>query len=248
MESVLEIEQLSFGYAQNLIFTNVDFAIRAGDFAGIIGANGTGKSTLLKLILGLLAPADGTIRLLGEDVRQFHHWPAVGYVPQGQTMTGQYFPATAFEVVQAGLSNQIGLLRFPGKKQREQVREALALVGVENLAGRLISQMSGGQQQRVMLARVLVTRPKLMLLDEPTTGIDARSVASLYELLKKLNQDTGLTILMVTHDLDRAAPFLNRVLCLDNGSLIELNQDQLADELGHRHKHPAGPVGVISKQ
>ncbi len=247
MESVLDIEQLSFGYAQNLIFANVGFTVRAGDFVGIIGANGTGKSTLLKLILGLLTPAGGTIHLLGEDVGEFHHWPAVGYVPQGQTWTGQYFPATAFEVVQAGLCTQLGLLRFPGKKQREQVREALALVGAEHLANRLISQMSGGQQQRVMLARVLVTRPKLMLLDEPTTGIDARSVISLFELLKKLNQDTGLTLVMVTHDLDRAAPFLNRVLCLDNGSLIELNQDQLTDELGHRHKHPAGLGEIINR-
>lgn len=241
-EPLIHVDQLRFQYAHNPIFADVGFSIYRGDFVGIIGANGTGKSTLLKLILGLMTPAAGTISLLGCDIRQFREWARIGYVPQGQVWTSQSFPATAAEVVQASLYPQLGLLHFAGRKQKRQVRQALALVGLENQANQLIGRLSGGQQQRIQLARVLVNQPDLMLLDEPSTGIDALSAASLFTLLQELNQKNGLTVVMVTHDVERAAPYLNRILCLENGSLIELEQNQLTDELVHRHKHPANPA------
>lgn len=241
MEPVLQIENLRFGYAHDPLFADVGFTVEQGDFIGIIGANGTGKSTLLKLILGMIPPASGSIRILGQDISQFRGWQRIGYLAQGQVWTGKGFPATAAEVIQADLNARLGLFRFPGRKQREKVANILEMVGLSDKAGQLIGDLSGGQQQRVMLARVLVTDPDLMVLDEPSAGIDARSAYDLYAILQTLNHSKGMTILMVTHDIERVSACLTRVLCLENGSLIELEHDQLADELGHKHKHPVNP-------
>ena len=244
MEPVLQVEQLRFGYAHDPLFADVAFTIQQGDFVGIIGANGTGKSTLLKLILGIIPPSSGSIRILGEEISQFHSWQRIGYLAQGQVWTGRGFPATATEVVQADLNARLGMMRFPGKKQREKVADALEMVGLSDKSRQLIGDLSGGQQQRVMLARVLVTDPDLMVLDEPSTGIDTRSASDLYAILQALNRSRGMTIVMVTHDIERVRPCLTRVLCLENGSLIELDQDQLADELVHKHKHPVNPACI----
>lgn len=239
MPNVIEVDNLSFSYGNEPIFTKIGFSVYKGDFIAIIGSNGTGKSTLLRLILGELAPATGHIRLFDQDVRQFKGWPKFGYVPQAGLQSSVNFPATAEEIVKANLFSQIGLLRFPKKEHRDKTQRALELVGMEAYAKRLIGDLSGGQQQRVMLARVLVSDPEMMLLDEPTTGVDAQTVQSLYALLSRLNRETGLTIMMVTHDIGRAANYVSRILCLEEGSLVELNKAQIHEELSHKHKHPA---------
>lgn len=238
MEKVIEVDQVRFGYGSEPILDKIGFAVFKGDFVGIIGSNGTGKSTLLKLLLGELTPTGGTITILGEDIRHFKHWSKIGYVPQNGIAAGGSFPATAEEIVKANLFSQIGLMRFPKKEHLEKTRQALDLVGMADYAKRLIGNLSGGQQQRVMIARVLVNEPEMMLLDEPTTGIDAKSAEALYTLLSRLNSETGLTIAMVTHDVARAADYVSRILCLEEGSLVELDHDQLKEELSHKHKHP----------
>jgi zinc transport system ATP-binding protein len=241
VETVLRTDKISFAYAREAIFSQVTFSLACCDLAGIMGKNGTGKSTLLKLMLGLLQPTVGSIELLGQDSRSFTAWPKIGYVPQGQIGQAQAFPATVTEVVQASLYPQLGLWRFPGRRERAQVEQVLAQVGLADQAGQLVGHLSGGQQQRVLLARVLVNQPRLLLLDEPTTGIDPQSVDALYDLLRDLNQSQNLTILMVTHDIERSVRIMNRVFCLENGLLLELEPDQLAEELGHRHRHPVNP-------
>jgi zinc transport system ATP-binding protein len=241
MQPILQLENISFGYNRDLVFSRVGFSVFPGDFIAVIGANGTGKSTLIKLILGLLPPATGNIYLFGQARHEFTEHGKIGYLPQGQAWTAQSFPATAAEVVLTGLYPQIGLMRFPKRKHREQVRQTLELVGMQHAAGRLVGHLSGGQQQRVMLARVLINQPQLMILDEPATGIDDQSAANLYALLHELNRSLNLTILMVTHDIARSEPYLNRVFCLESGSMIELEHAQLLEELGHRHKHPVNP-------
>jgi len=240
-EPLLRVENLSFSYDRRPVFTNVSFSIWPGDFAAIIGSNGSGKSTLIKLILGQFIPDSGRIYLFGQDLASFSQWHRIGYLPQGQAWSVQSFPATAAEVVETGLYAQIGPLRFPKRSHKKQVQQALRRVGMEEQANRLISQLSGGQRQRVMLARVLAGQPEYMILDEPATGIDEPSTESLYDLLYELNRSQNLTVLMVTHDVVRLEQHLNRIFCLENGSLIELSRDQLMEELDHRHKHPVNP-------
>lgn len=237
-EKILEVTNAAFRYGSEPIFRNLSFSVKKGDFAAIIGSNGSGKSTLMKLITGELHSDEGSVRLFGTDVRHFKAWPKVGYIAQNSLQEKAGFPATVEEVVSANLDAEIGLFRFPTRVHRERVRKALALVGMEDYAKRLIGNLSGGQQQRAVLARCLVSNPEIMLLDEPTTGVDAKTVLSLYELLASLNRSAGLTIAMVTHDIARARGFVNRVLCLEDGSLVELEKDALIDELSHRHKHP----------
>jgi len=239
MQGIIEAENLGFGYGGEMIFSKVGFAVRRGDFAAVIGSNGAGKSTLLRLILGELAPSEGGIRLFGEDAARFRAWKRVGYVPQNAPRAGADFPASVREIVEANLYAQSGLFRLPGRALRRKAAEALEKVGMEGYERRLIGELSGGQQQRVMLARVLVGEPELMLLDEPTSGVDAGTIDALYALLRKLNREKALTVVMVTHDVGRAAGFANRVLCLEEGSLVELMPRQVSEELRHRHKHPA---------
>lgn len=240
MEKMIEVERLGFAYADQPILQEVDFSVMRGDFAAIIGSNGSGKSTLFKLLLGFLQPDCGKIRLMGQELGQFKSWPKIGYVPQNINVSGNGFPATALEVVRANLFSKIGLMRFPKKCHQEKALEALRQVGMEAYAKSLISELSGGQQQKVMLARVLVSDPELILLDEPTTGVDAESTESLYRLLLQINQERGLTILMVTHDMERIYRFADRIFCLEYASLVELAPNQLERELAHKHRHPDG--------
>lgn len=243
MQKVIEVENLSFGYDGEPVFSRVGFSVRAGDFVALTGMNGSGKSTLLKLMLGELAPSTGRVRLFGEEPDKLRRPGRLGYVPQNGMSGMEGFPASVQEIVTANLYPQIGPLRFAGREHKEKALRALAMVGMEEYAGRLISDLSGGQRQRVLLARVLVSEPELMLLDEPATGVDASTVQSLYELLSRLNAQKGLTILMVTHDMGRAHGYVKRTLCLEYGSMVELCAEDVGRELLHRHTHPPGIGG-----
>lgn len=238
MSKVIEVNEASFGYGNEPIFSKIGFSVYQGDFVTVIGSNGAGKSTLLRSLLGELTLTAGSIKLLGKDVRHFKEWPKIGYVPQNGLAANANFPATAEEIVKANLYSKIGPLRFPKKIHREQTKRALELVDMAAYSKRLIGNLSGGQLQRVMLARVLVNDPEIILLDEPTNGIDAKNITALYELLTRLNNEIGLTIMMVTHDLSRAAEYVSRTFCLEEGTLVELAKEQIHDELSHRHKHP----------
>ena len=238
MKKCVEAEQLTFQYSSMPVLEDVSFSILEGDFVGIIGANGAGKSTLLKLLLGELAPTSGSIKLFEQDARTFKNWPEIGYLPQNAVAKSAGFPATAQEIIKANLFSQIGLLHFPKKAHQEKVIQALRLVGMEHCAKSLIGNLSGGQQQRIMLARLLVAQPQLMLLDEPTSGLDVKTAQGLYELLQALNQERGLTVMMVTHDIAKAAQYVGRTLCLEDASMVELDKQHIHEELQHKHKHP----------
>ncbi|MDR2770419.1 MAG: ABC transporter ATP-binding protein [Clostridiales Family XIII bacterium] len=241
MPDAIYANNLCFRYGDEPIFSQIGFSLCAGDFAGVIGANGAGKSTLLRLILGELSPTAGELRLFERDVRRFDAWSRIGYLSQNGLSSGANFPATAEEIVTANLFSEIGFLRFTKKAHREKARAALAQVGMEAYAGRMLGSLSDGQRQRVLLARVLVSEPELLLLDEPTNGVDAETVASLLLLLSRLNREKGLTIVMVTHDIARAAEYLSRIFCLEDGSMVELDKAQLLEELSHK---PAGAASL----
>ncbi len=248
MNNIIEADKLTFAYTGEPILHSVSFRVNKGDFVAIIGSNGTGKSTLLRLLLGELVPQQGSVRVLGQEVGQLRDWTKIGYVPQNAAAAAEGFPASVLEVVSANLYARVGFLRRAKakKEHRGLALAALEQVGMRDKAHELIGNLSGGQQQRVMLARVLVGQPDCMLLDEPTTGVDAASSQSLYQLLATLNRETGLTVVMVTHDVARASCYVTRTLCLEHGTMVELDREQLTHELSHKHSHPQCPTNTTA--
>lgn len=217
---IIIIKNVNYRYEKEPVLTNINVAIHRGQFWGIIGPNGSGKSTLLKLLLGLLDLRQGEIELFGENIRTFQQWERIGYVSQKANSFNSGFPATVFEVVRSGLVKKTGLFRPYPKDIRERVKRALDKVEMGDFIDRNISELSGGQQQRVFIARGLINEPDILILDEPTVGLDAQRVQSFYQLLKKLNQENGLTIMMVTHDFAAMSDGLTHIALLNQRLLF----------------------------
>ena len=214
-KTLIEIENVSFQYEYTHVLKNISFRVEEGDFLALLGPNGSGKSTLLKLLLGLLKPMNGTIKLFGENAKSFKKRELIGYVSQKSNAFNSGFPATVFEVVRSGLTKKVGLFKRMPKDCNERVMKALEAVGMENFAHRNIGQLSGGQQQRVFIARALIGEPKLLILDEPTVGIDHENVQAFYDMLAKLNKELGMTMILVTHDVDTVSNRISHVACLN---------------------------------
>lgn len=214
-EPVLQLENVTFNYGNTMVLDNIRLSVCRGDFLGIVGPNGSGKSTLLKIVLGLLRPAAGHVRLFGNDLSSFRDWSRIGYVPQKATAFSHGFPATVHEVVLSGLTGHLGLFRRPGRREQNRVDSVLADVGVTDLQSRLVGELSGGQQQRVLIARVLVSQPELLILDEPTVGVDLEAQARFYSLLAELRQQNNLTLIMVSHDIGVVTEHVTSVACLN---------------------------------
>lgn len=214
-KTIVRFENVSFQYEYTNVLKNISFDITEGDFLALLGPNGSGKSTLLKLLLGLLKPATGMIELFGEDAKTFKKRELIGYVSQKSNAFNSGFPATVYEVVRSGLVKKTGLMkRFPSDTKMRVIK-ALQAVGMEQFAERNIGQLSGGQQQRVFIARALIGEPKLLILDEPTVGIDHENVQAFYDMLAKLNHDLGMTMILVTHDVDTVSDRISHVACLN---------------------------------
>ncbi|KMK75978.1 metal ABC transporter ATP-binding protein [Alkalihalobacillus pseudalcaliphilus] len=211
----IEVDGLTFRYGHQNVLENISIKVEKGSFLGLVGPNGSGKSTLIKLVLGLLKTDVGTIRLFGKDLVKFHEWDKIGFVSQKANSFNSGFPATVFEVVSMGLFGKIGLFRFFNKKHKEKVIEAIKSVGMEDYMYKNIGQLSGGQQQRVFIARALVSEPELLILDEPTVGVDTQSVQQFYSMLKKLNKVKEITLLLVTHDIGAMTDYVTDVACLN---------------------------------
>ena len=243
--TAIESHNLSFSYGTLPVLENVSFSVPEGSYTALIGANGAGKSTLLKLLLGELTPTSGSLSLLGQPIRSFRDWPRIGYVPQGTQAGYADFPASVSEVVSAGLYKKIGLFRFANASHRKEIARALSLVGMDGFEKRPIGDLSGGQRQRVLLARALAGQPSLLVLDEPMTGVDAQNAAAFRELLHRLNRETGITVLLVTHDIRAVAHDVTGVLRLD-GTVDALTPDEILDELAHHHTHTGGSHGILN--
>lgn len=223
MKNIISIENVSFGYNKDNILNDIILSIDEGDFIGIVGCNGSGKSTLLKLLIGQLNPSKGKIKFFDEEISKSNNLDKIGYVSQISMSTGASFPATVEEIVMANLYSKIGFMKFPKKEHKEKVKESLKIVNMENYSKRLIGNLSGGQQQRVMIARALVSDPKILILDEPTTGIDAASEEQLYNLLEKLNKESKITIIIVSHDFAKITKYTNKIFVVENNSVSLMN-------------------------
>ncbi|NLG85128.1 MAG: metal ABC transporter ATP-binding protein [Firmicutes bacterium] len=215
-EPLLSLADVSLGYGEKPVLSGVSFAVARGEFVGIFGPNGSGKSTLLKGILGLLAPLEGEIEVAGYKNRELvRARRLIGYCPQQENPGG--FPATALEVVLMGLYAKLGWFRRPGRDHRRQAREALEAVGMEEYAEHLFAELSGGQRQRVFLARALVADPAILLLDEPTAAVDIAAQASILVTIERLHRERGLTVLMVSHDINEIVHSCQKILLLHRG-------------------------------
>jgi len=214
-ESVVSLKNIHFKYENKIVLKGVNLDIPRGSFMGLVGPNGGGKTTLIKIILGLITPDDGTIEILNEPIASFKDWNHIGFVSQKSTAFNKGFPATVFEVVAMGLTAKIGYFRFFTKKDRKKVIHAIEQVGMADYAQQSIGNLSGGQQQRVFIARALVSEPELLILDEPTVGVDFKNVERFYELLHKLNSEQNITLLLVTHDTGAMTEYATDVVCLN---------------------------------
>jgi len=213
---VIELRGVTFAYTRAApVLEDVNFTVREGEFLGLIGPNGGGKTTLLKLVLGLLAPQTGTVSVLGRNPCTLgRERRLIGYVPQ-ETSARRQFPATVSDVALMGTYGALGLFRSPGKAEQEAAREAISRVGLGGLEERQAHRLSGGQMQRLSIARALVSRPKLLLLDEPTSGLDTGGQSQLFELLERLKKEYALTVAMVSHDVTALAHYAGQLACLN---------------------------------
>ena len=214
-DPMVDLEQVSFAYGSERVLDDVSLRIGRGDFLGIIGPNGSGKTTLLRVLLGLLRPTSGRIKLFGIDVRLFREWARIGYVPQKATAFDARFPASVLEVVISGRSGVAGIAHRFGGRDRTAAEEALETVGMLNFRARPIGRLSAGQQQRVFIARALASHPEMLLLDEPTVGVDVDAQEQFYSLLRRLNREFGTTLVLVSHDVSVVAGEVTQLACLN---------------------------------
>lgn len=223
MTSAIDIDNLSFAYQDFLVLRNVSLRINENQFIGIIGPNGGGKTTLLKLILGFLQPTSGTIQLFGRPpaAMQSH----IAYVPQSVRLDKQ-FPISALEVVLQGRLQQLPWYGWFRKEDKDAAISALEQVGMLSFQDKAFGTLSGGQAQRVLIARALVSNPTLLLLDEPTSSIDSKAQAEIYDLLRSLQGK--MTILMVTHDLETVIALVESVICVQH-SVMTLKPQEVCE-------------------
>lgn len=255
-EVIVRFEGVNVDRRDRRVLEDISFEVRAGEFVGLVGPNGAGKTTLLKTMLGLAPLSAGRIELLGVTPRwQRGAPPGVGYVPQRHSIASN-FPASVSDVVQMGSLRERGLFGRIRERDRQRVRDSLALVGVADLADRPVGALSGGQQRRVMLAQALCATTRLLILDEPTIGLDLPAEHDFYALLRKLQADLELTVIAVSHDLVALAGECDELICINRRMHIHGHPEDvihshaiqeayscefsfLAGEIHTAHKHSA---------
>ena len=234
-QPVIDLADVEFGYTATPVVSDVSLSVDPGEYVAIVGPNGSGKSTLLQLVLGLRRPDSGTARLFGEPAHEFDHGARLGYVAQ-HASAAKEMPITVREVVKMGRFPHVGFGRLSDADWRI-VDQALATVGMTAFADRRVTQLSGGQRQRAFIARALAGEADLLVLDEPTVGVDVESVDAFYDLLDALNAE-GITVLLIEHDLRAVTEHADRVICLNrelyfDGPTAEfVESDALAQAFG----------------
>ena len=238
-ELALELDRVSFGYGSVPVISDVSLQVPAGSFLALVGANGSGKTTLMRLGLGLLKPLSGSVRLFGTDASRFHQRWQIGYVPQ-RASAATVLPVSVLEVVRSGLAGQLRPWRHAAPGHRERLEHVLDLMGLDAVRTRRLSELSGGQQQRTLIARALITQPRMLVLDEPTTGVDAEARAVLRDSLEHLVQVERIAVVYVSHDPEGFAGLADRVVEVRSGQLVDL-LPSAAPERIERRAYPCTP-------
>jgi zinc transport system ATP-binding protein len=216
--NILEVKNLSFGYNSEMILKSLNFSLKRSEYVAIIGENGSGKSTLIRILLGILKPTKGEVRLFSKNIKTFSSWNKIGYIPQNVAKDYSFLPITVREILETGFSKSSSL---DFQKQSKFVCE---LTKITNILDDKLSDLSGGQKQRVFIARSLINNPELLILDEPSANIDPEGRENLFNFLHSINQKYQMTILLITHDLDRIKNEVGRVLCIQKNEIFEPNQ------------------------
>ena len=215
----IEFKNISVGYGSHKVLDNISFKINKGEYICVVGENGSGKSTLVKTLLGLIPPLSGTVLQDKETDKN-----RIGYLPQ-QNLAQKDFPASCKEIVMSGFINKFGFRAFYNKEEKNKAREIMENLGISDLENKGFKELSGGQQQRVLLARALCAADKIILLDEPSAGLDSKISVKMYEIFRTINKN-GTTIIMVTHDIDDVINDATHVLRVENGKTIWQSKDE----------------------
>ncbi len=240
---LIEVKDISYEYNGNVVLDRVSFVIQKGDYMGIIGPNGGGKTTLLKILVGLLKPSSGSVHINSKPIEKLTERANIAYVSQRIAQENITFPATVYEIVQSGRLSSAHAFCWKKDHDLDAIEHALATAQITPLKDRLLSQLSGGQRQRVYVARALASEAKILILDEPFVGIDIVAQKEFYEFLRTLNQEQGITIIFVSHDIDIITQEATSLLCLNRGVLFcgsvkEINESTAIEHLyGKRITH-----------
>ena len=246
---IFDVKGVSFAINGQKILSGVSFEIFNAQYIAIIGPNGGGKTTLIRLLLGLEKQTAGEIRLYGKKIKDFREWEKIGYVPQRASLIDENFPATVQDIVNMGRISKRGLFSGLSVEDKNAVEDAMMKMDVLNLKNKMVGTLSGGQRQRVMIARALASKPEILILDEPNTGVDMVSQKSFYSLLAKLNKEENITILFITHDIGVIADDIGRLFTINQKATICNNPKELLGcddmtalygieaHLIHNHKH-----------
>jgi len=246
---IFDIKNLSFSVKGQSILSNISLEIFSAEYIAIIGPNGGGKTTLIRMLLGLDKPTSGEVRIFGQKLSHFNKWHKIGYVPQRASHVDSSFPATVLDIVKMGRTSQLGFFSSFSQEDKDLVHDAMAKMDVLDLADKMVGTLSGGQRQRVMIARALASKPEILILDEPNTGVDTPSQKNFYALLKQLNKEDKITIVFITHDIGVIADDIARLFTINQKATICNNPKQTLScedmselygidaHLIHNHKH-----------
>jgi len=246
---IFDVKNLYFIVDDQEILSNVSFEIFAQDYIAIIGPNGGGKTTLIRILLGLEKKTKGKVRIFGKSIKEFKEWHKIGYVPQRASHVDASFPATTRDVVKMGRTSKRKLFSKESEEDKIRVEDAMKKMDVYHLKDKMIGTLSGGQRQRVMCARALASKPEILILDEPNTGVDVSSQKRFYELLRELNQKEKITIVFITHDIGVIADDIARLFTINQKAVIcnnpkeALSCEDMSELYGidahliHNHKH-----------
>lgn len=246
---IFDVKNLNFSVRGQKILSNISLEIFNGEYVAIIGPNGGGKTTLIRLLLGLDKPTDGKIKLYGKKIQNFKEWHKIGYVPQRASLVDENFPATVEDIVKMGRTSKLSFFKGMSEEDKNAVKDAMIKMDVLDLKDKMVGTLSGGQRQRVMIARALASSPEILILDEPNTGVDMVSQKRFYALLAKLNKDENITIVFITHDIGVIADDIGRLFTINQKATIcnnpkeTLSCEDMSELYGieahliHNHKH-----------
>ena len=217
---IFDVKALNFSVRGQAILSNISLEIFNGEYIAIIGPNGGGKTTLIRMLLGLEKPTNGEIKLFGKKLSSFKEWSKIGYVPQRASLVDANFPATVLDIVKMGRISKRGLFSRLSKEDINAVDDAMLKMDILDLKNKMVGTLSGGQRQRVMIARALASNPEILILDEPNTGVDMVSQNRFYALLSKLNTQENITIVFITHDIGVIADDIGRLFTINQKAII----------------------------